>query len=1126
MKRFIKFLFFCAILAVSSQSCIRASLEKKFVYKVFGPAEDSLIVTDTYVYSPNKGDDRKPLKLDIYYDPTFSDVQGKPVIFYNHGGGWNSYFDRTVCSQGWLRFFAHRGYVCISIDYREGLEYIAKGRYKPESYSLEDCIGYASRMALEDVFDATTFFIGIADKYGADINHIVITGGSAGACNSLNAEYLICNDDPLAKEHLPEGFNYAGVMSLAGALQSEGTDDPEWKRTPCPILFFHGAADPLVQPIKITSGDFLQPLKDAGVVNGRMTKRAFVKEPVNTCFSGPDALVQGLEKIGASYKYVRFEGGDHMINLIPYHTHRDVMFDFIERNVIGGEPIAETVPGNDDGESWNSQWFGSHRNLVLKDYGVKLPKDNKEEHGAFGPVKDSLLVTDTYEYSKRVGDDGQPLKLDIYYDPAFAGVPDKPVILYNHGGGWNSTFDRNTISQVWLRHFAHKGYVCVSVDYREGFEYICNGSVKPESYSLHDCMNYATTIALEDIFDATKFVIKKAGKYGFDPAKMVITGGSAGAVNSVNAEYLICNADKLARKRLPRGFNYAGVMCLSGGLWKEGADEPVWGSKPCPILFVHGTVDEEISEGKDDSQAILSHTVDDGNVPEDVIGKMFAGEPSDFTSYGPLALIPSLEECGASYRYIRYEGGDHMVNVLFCYTGFEQMYDFMENVAFGGKQVQETVPGNTDGEPRNTIWMLEHREVFQKCMEATYGYGECGFGTTTMYAFDKVGQTPAPKGFKPFYISHYGRHGARYCTDDKVYDTVMNALQTAHDAGTLTADGQRMFDEYSAVYPSLKGHGGDLSAQGALQHAMLAQRMVEQFPDVFKGSPDIEASTSPVPRAVVSMASFCASLQKELPKARISQHCYSTETGTLNPVSEHNPYIGIKDIYRILGKSYVLAGRQYSAETISGELLNRLFADPASVVDPEHMQDVSRAFIDVFAHMQCIGRDDLTGLISDNEYKKWWEVSNCVNYEAMGNSESNRGLYPAISAPLLEDFLAKAEEDIQNGIEARLRFGHDMNLFSLLALMEVDSWGGKYASAHEINANWSTSGVPMASNFKIVLYRDKTGEILVKALHNEKECKLPIASDIAPYYKWDDFKSYYNDVVIKAVALLNENKNE
>lgn len=33
-------------------------------------------------------------------------------------------------------------------------------------------------------------------------------------------------------------------------------------------------------------------------------------------------------------------------------------------------------------------------------------------------------------------------------------------------------------------------------------------------------------------------------------------------------------------------------------------------------------------------------------------------------------------------------------------------------------------------------------------------------GVYFMYPFDTPSATPAPKGYEPFYISHYGRHGA------------------------------------------------------------------------------------------------------------------------------------------------------------------------------------------------------------------------------------------------------------------------------------------------------------------------------------------------------------------------------
>ena len=39
--------------------------------------------------------------------------------------------------------------------------------------------------------------------------------------------------------------------------------------------------------------------------------------------------------------------------------------------------------------------------------------------------------------------------------------------------------------------------------------------------------------------------------------------------------------------------------------------------------------------------------------------------------------------------------------------------------------------------------------------------------------------TPAPKGYKPFYISHYGRHGSRYLIGEEDYDYPISILSAA-----------------------------------------------------------------------------------------------------------------------------------------------------------------------------------------------------------------------------------------------------------------------------------------------------------------------------------------------------------
>ena len=52
-------------------------------------------------------------------------------------------------------------------------------------------------------------------------------------------------------------------------------------------------------------------------------------------------------------------------------------------------------------------------------------------------------------------------------------------------------------------------------------------------------------------------------------------------------------------------------------------------------------------------------------------------------------------------------------------------------------------------------------------------------GVYFMYPFDTPSATPAPKGYEPFYISHYGRHGARYILSNDQYDNVAEGAPTA-----------------------------------------------------------------------------------------------------------------------------------------------------------------------------------------------------------------------------------------------------------------------------------------------------------------------------------------------------------
>ena len=132
-----------------------------------------------------------------------------------------------------------------------------------------------------------------------------------------------------------------------------------------------------------------------------------------------------------------------------------------------------------------------------------------------------------------------------------------------------------------------------------------------------------------------------------------------------------------------------------------------------------------------------------------------------------------------------------------------------------------------------------------------------------MYVYDykaEPAMTPAPKGYKPFYVSHYGRHGARYATNVQ-YKMVKKALDKAKKAGALTESGEKWLEEYTPFYEEAIYHDGELTEIGIEQEKTIALRLVSRFPEVFEGETRAVAISTPVHRVILSMASFIDGIQ-------------------------------------------------------------------------------------------------------------------------------------------------------------------------------------------------------------------------------------------------------------------------
>ncbi len=220
----------------------------------FGTAEaKSDIVRQTYIYSIKGAD---TLRLDTYIDKN-AEVKGKrPVMIYIHGGGYCAGSRKNVAQEIYNRHFAELGFVSVSIDYRLAMITPDKGDTDKDLWNSADkkkndkkknkygisCVYDVVKIANVDVIDATNFLLSKANELNIDSSCIMISGGSAGATTCLTLEYDICNNASYTKK-LPEGFNYAGIISHAGAIDVKADTTLTWQRKPCPVLFFHGDKD-------------------------------------------------------------------------------------------------------------------------------------------------------------------------------------------------------------------------------------------------------------------------------------------------------------------------------------------------------------------------------------------------------------------------------------------------------------------------------------------------------------------------------------------------------------------------------------------------------------------------------------------------------------------------------------------------------------------------------------------------------------------------------------------------------------------------------------------------------------------------------------------------------------------
>ena len=141
-----------------------------------------------------------------------------------------------------------------------------------------------------------------------------------------------------------------------------------------------------------------------------------------------------------------------------------------------------------------------------------------------------------------------------------------------------------------------------------------------------------------------------------------------------------------------------------------------------------------------------------------------------------------------------------------------------------------------------------------------------------------------------------------------------------------------------------------------------------------------------------------------------------------------------------------------------------------------------------------------------------------LNLNLYGKYTKNDGIPLENEKPLLNDMMNQASTYIDTKkTGATFYFGHDMNLMRLVSLLGIDGYCGSVSEPADFYKVFSDFKIaPMAGNIQLTFYRHgSSDDILVKFMLNEKECNIPIDSNIRPYYHWTDVKSYMKRICSK-----------
>lgn len=343
------------------------------------------------------------------------------------------------------------------------------------------------------------------------------------------------------------------------------------------------------------------------------------------------------------------------------------------------------------------------RNKRYQKRQYKVAKNEDIEYAVASGYWSSKQGTEDMSYFEIVGEGlknsivRSPLSLtmDIYV-PQDDYTTLRPLLMLMHGGGFYVGDKSDDAVSLLCEHFAERGYVTASINYRLGF--------KP----LKASVNRAGYRALQDAHAAMRYLMEYAADYRIDTTMMFVGGTSAGSITALNLAFM---TDKDRPKDAIHKRHNLGAIASSGNDYHHEvrikALANMWGAVNSLALLKNRRVDIISFHG--DADQVVPY--DSGYPFSDVSAKL--GERVFDRMYGSVQIDKRAKELGMTSELHLFEGEGHSLHHHADGSFNQENFDFIETkmASFFYKEIAGTAPAIKESRYNPQLYYIDNEHV-------------------------------------------------------------------------------------------------------------------------------------------------------------------------------------------------------------------------------------------------------------------------------------------------------------------------------------------------------------------------------------------------------------------------------